>query len=52
MSVLPSNHLIKFTPMYIVYIDILKTAISAVQENTNLVTIEITSTYPEQARDI
>lgn len=44
MLVLPSDHLIKFTAMYI---DTLKTAIRTAEQGENLVTIGITPTYPE-----
>lgn len=44
MLVLPSDHLIKFTPMFI---DTLKTAVGVAETGTNLVTIGITPTYPE-----
>lgn len=44
MLVLPSDHLIKFVPMFI---DTLKTAISTAEQGANLVTIGITPTYPE-----
>lgn len=44
MLVLPSDHLIKFTAMYI---DTLKTAIKTAEQGERLVTIGITPTYPE-----
>lgn len=44
MLVLPSDHLIKFTAMYI---DTVKTAIKTAEQGENLVTIGITPTYPE-----
>lgn len=44
MLVLPSDHLIKFNQMFI---DTLKTAVSAAQKGSRLVTIGITPTYPE-----
>lgn len=44
MMVLPSDHLIKSNRMYI---DTLKTAVSAAEAGKNLVTIGISPTYPE-----
>ncbi len=44
MMVLPSDHLIKFNQMFV---DTLKTAISAAEKGSGLVTIGITPTYPE-----
>lgn len=44
MLVLPSDHLIQYVDLYI---DTLKQAIAAAQQDHNLVTIGITPTYPE-----
>lgn len=44
MIVLPSDHLIKFVPMFV---DTLKTAVKTAETGKNLVTIGITPTYPE-----
>ena len=44
MLVLPSDHLIKYTEMYV---DTLRQAIDLAQEGENLVTLGITPTYPE-----
>ncbi|MCH5203635.1 MAG: mannose-1-phosphate guanylyltransferase [Oscillospiraceae bacterium] len=44
MMVLPSDHLIKFTEMYV---DTLRKAIEAAEKDKNLVTIGITPSYPE-----
>ena len=44
MLVLPSDHLIKYTEMYV---DTLRQAIDLAQEGENLVTLGITTTYPE-----
>ena len=44
MMVLPSDHLIKNNVMFL---DVLRDAATAAEENTNLVTIGITPSYPE-----
>lgn len=44
MMVLPSDHLIKYT---VIYVDTLKEACRIAEEGQNLVTIGITPTYPE-----
>lgn len=44
MLVLPSDHLIKFTEMYV---DTLRRAIEVAEKDRNLVTIGITPSYPE-----
>ena len=44
MIVLPSDHLIKFVPMFV---DTLRTAVKTAETGENLVTIGITPTYPE-----
>lgn len=44
MLVLPSDHLIKFTEMFV---DTLRSAIDVAEKNRNLVTIGITPSYPE-----
>lgn len=44
MVVLPSDHLIKFTEMFL---DTLRTAVRVAEINRNLVTIGITPSYPE-----